>query len=81
MLFRSVFFGPHYKNFKEAKELCERGVTSSIANDEDFKNVVLEMYNQPQLLIEMGKNSEKYTIANAGATQFIYDHVNHYFKD
>lgn len=76
-----VFFGPHYKNFKEAKELCELGVTNSIANDEDFKSVVLEMYNQPQLLIEKGNESEKYTIANAGATQFIYDHVNHYFKD
>lgn len=66
-----VFFGPHYKRYREAIEMIASGAARSIANHTAFTNAI----QQENALLLMGNNAKKYVMSQVGATNSIVNYL------
>jgi 3-deoxy-D-manno-octulosonic-acid transferase len=66
-----VFFGPHYKRYREATEMIAAGAVQSITNAESFSAAI----QQKDALLLMGNNAKKYVMNQVGATNSIVDYL------
>lgn len=72
---KTVFFGPNYQKFKEARDLVKVGGAFSILTSEEFKTKTDHVLDDPEKLLEAGKASKKYVEENTGATKKILQFI------
>ena len=70
-----VVFGPVYQKFSEAVELVHRGVGLPVANAEDFRKVMDQLRNNPDLLRKKSEDAAAYVKSRGGATKVILDYI------
>ena len=73
-----VIFGPKYHKFREAVDLIAEGGAYSISNTSEFLNVVMNFYNNPEILKEKSEISRNFVQKNIGATKIILEETSKY---
>lgn len=61
-----VVFGPNFKKFREAHQLIECGGGYPIHNYEDFRGLMDEFLQHPEMLESAGKHAGQYVETNSG---------------
>lgn len=74
-----VVFGPKYHKFQEATALIEEGGAFSISSEAEFKNTIMRLYNNPDLLKQASEIARNFVQKNIGATKIILEETNQYF--
>ncbi|UJH68454.1 3-deoxy-D-manno-octulosonic acid transferase [Allomuricauda sp. SCSIO 65647] len=70
-----VIIGPHYKGFKEAEELVDRGGIVSIDSKDEFAHVTNHFISDFDSVLKTGKINSEYISENIGATETIMKHI------
>lgn len=72
-----VLFGPKYKKFKEAVDLLELGGGFCIHNQEEFIQVIDELFGDSvhRKLLQSGESAKKYVNGMCGATSLILNQL------
>ncbi|MFO8054715.1 MAG: glycosyltransferase N-terminal domain-containing protein [Bacteroidales bacterium] len=68
-----VVFGPHYRQFREAKDLINKGGAFSINNRSSFNSCMENLIHDNQHRLHAGKIAGNYIKANTGATSLIME--------
>ena len=68
-----VIFGPKYHKFREAVDLIKEGGAYSIRNTSEFLNIVMNFYNNPEILKEKSEIARNFVQKNIGATKIILE--------
>ena len=66
-----VLFGTNYQKFKEAKELISVGGGFSVANADEFKNLMERLMSDSDLRLQAGRIAAGYVQQNSGVTEMI----------
>jgi 3-deoxy-D-manno-octulosonic-acid transferase len=74
-----VIFGPKYHKFQEATALIKEGGAFSISNETEFRNTIMRLYNNPDLLKQASEIARNFVQKNTGATKIIIDETDRYF--
>jgi 3-deoxy-D-manno-octulosonic-acid transferase len=72
-----VFFGPHYRKFKEATDLVNLGAAFPVENQDDLIRKVKELLSDPSGYKRISAMCKEYVDANRGATERIMHHLSH----
>ncbi len=75
-----VFFGPHYSNFPEARELVKMGTAFSVNSGVELNGKIAELENHEQLLQKIINGNKNYIQSNKGASAVIMNHIEMNFK-
>ncbi len=70
-----VIFGPNYAKFKEARDLIELNAGFSVANEEEFKNIVAALVDDEAYYRSAGAKARDYVKENVGATGVIVEYI------
>ncbi len=70
-----VFFGPHYKKFKEARDLIACGAAFSFSDIEEFKKNMQRLLHNAKELREAGTASASYVQEQKGCTVKILRYI------
>jgi 3-deoxy-D-manno-octulosonic-acid transferase len=72
---KPVVFGPHYKKFKEARDLVAKKAAFSISNESELKYIVNKLLTNDELLKQTGDAAKNYVQQNTGATEKIMSYI------
>ena len=70
-----TIFGPNYKKFKEAIEILNEGAGKTIKKSSDFKEAVINYFNNDENLVKSSRASVKIINSHIGATKDILNHI------
>ena len=70
-----TIFGPNYKKFKEAIEILNEGAGKTIKKSSDFKEAVINYFNNGESLVKSSRASVKIINSHIGATKDILNHI------
>lgn len=70
-----VIFGPNYQRFKEACDLIATGAGFTISNQDELKQVVVQLISDPELLADASQKAKTYVQQNVGATAKIVNYI------
>jgi len=70
-----IIFGPNYKKFKEAVDLCSEGGSVSISNFDDLRQTLDNLINDENALKKASEICKKYVAKNVGSTKVIIKKV------
>ena len=70
-----TIFGPNYKKFKEAVEILNEGAGKTIKKSSDFKEAVINYFNNDENLVKSSRASVKIINSRIGATKKILNHI------
>jgi 3-deoxy-D-manno-octulosonic-acid transferase len=67
---KPILFGPHMFNFRDIADLFLRNKAAVIVhNQEDLKTNIVELLNNPDKIIELGRRAKQLVLGNQGATK------------
>ncbi len=70
-----ILFGNKYNKFQEAKDLLQLGGAYSISSEEELKNQLDKLFNNPKLRKQVGDNARNYVLKQSGASDVIFDYI------
>jgi len=70
---KTVFFGPNYQKFKEARDMIEIGAATSIANKDEFETKLSSLLNSEKLLQQKSNLCFEYVNKNLGTSDEIFN--------
>ena len=70
-----VVFGPKYKKFQEAVDLIEVGGGFSIANQEEFNQILNQLMNDENYRKQSGKKAGDFVQNSPNATKIILEYL------
>ncbi len=70
-----VFFGPNYSKFREACQLVEKGGAFPVSSAESFRQALMRLVENPEILKNASETALYYVNINRGATMSILNFV------
>lgn len=75
---KPIIFGPHMDNFPAAAEFLDSNAALEVASSKNISDTVIDLLNNNDKAVQMGKNAKKIVDKNTGAVKKAIDLVRSY---